>query len=58
MTRSNMVEKGQESTVNAAKAVSENVLHHQLTEEQTAKMNYIISFDEFQAKLIRGPPPG
>jgi len=32
--------------------------HHQLTEEQTAKMNYIISFDEFQAKLIRGPPPG
>jgi hypothetical protein len=32
--------------------------HHQLTEEQTAKMNYIISFDEFQAELIRGPPPG
>ena len=32
--------------------------HHQLTEGQTAKMNYIISFDEFQAKLIRGPPPG
>jgi hypothetical protein len=31
---------------------------HQLTEEQIAKMNYIISFDEFQAKLIRGPPPG
>jgi hypothetical protein len=31
--------------------------HHQLTAEQTAKMNYIISFDEFQAKLIRGPPP-
>jgi hypothetical protein len=32
--------------------------HHQLTEGQTAKMTYIISFDEFQAKLIRGPPPG
>ena len=30
----------------------------QLTEEQIAKMNYIISFDEFQAKLMRGPPPG
>ena len=29
----------------------------QLTEEQIAKMNYIISFDEFQAKLLRGPPP-
>ena len=32
--------------------------YHQFTEEQTAKMNYIISFDEFQAKLMRGPPPG
>ena len=32
--------------------------HHQLTEGQAAKMTYIISFDEFQAKLIRGPPPG
>lgn len=30
----------------------------QLSEEQIAKMNYIISFDEFQAKLMRGPPPG
>lgn len=30
----------------------------QLTEEQIAKINYIISFDEFQAKLMRGPPPG
>ena len=28
------------------------------TEEQIAKMDYIISFDEFQAKLIAGPPPG
>jgi hypothetical protein len=27
----------------------------QFSEEQIAKMNYIISFDEFQAKLIRGP---
>jgi hypothetical protein len=30
----------------------------QFSEEQIAKMNYIISFDEFQAKLMRGPPPG
>jgi hypothetical protein len=30
----------------------------QLTEEQIAKMNYVISFDEFQAKLMRGPPSG
>jgi hypothetical protein len=30
----------------------------QFSEEQTSKMNYIISFDEFQAKLIRSPPPG
>jgi len=30
----------------------------QFSEEQISKMNYIISFDEFQAKLIRGPPPG
>ena len=28
---------------------------HQLTEEQLAKFQYVISFDEFQAKLIRGP---
>ena len=28
---------------------------HQLTDEQLAKFQYIISFDEFQAKLIRGP---
>ena len=31
---------------------------HQSTEEQIAKMDYIISFDEFQARIIRGPPPG
>ena len=31
---------------------------HQLTEEQPAKMNYIISFDGFQAKVMRGRPPG
>ena len=30
----------------------------QLTEEQIAKMNYVISFDEFQATIVRGPPPG
>jgi len=28
---------------------------HQLTDEQLAKFQYVISFDEFQAKLIRGP---
>ena len=28
------------------------------TEEQIEKMNYTISFSEFQAKLIAGPPPG
>ena len=28
---------------------------HQLAEEQIAKFHYVISFDEFQAKLIRGP---
>jgi hypothetical protein len=28
------------------------------TEEQIAKMDYVIWFDEFQAKLIAGPPPG
>jgi hypothetical protein len=31
---------------------------HQLTKEQMAKVNYVVSFDEFQAKLIRGPPAG
>ena len=31
---------------------------HQFTEQQITKMDYIISFDEFQANLIRGPPPG
>lgn len=31
---------------------------HQLTEEQIAKLNYVISFDEFQATIVRGPPPG
>lgn len=30
----------------------------QLTEEQIAKINYIISFDEFQARIMGGPPPG
>jgi hypothetical protein len=29
---------------------------HQPTEEQIANTDYLISFDEFQAKLIRGPP--
>ena len=28
------------------------------TEEQIAKMDYIISFDEFEARVVRGPPPG
>jgi len=28
---------------------------HRLTEEQIAKMNYVISFNEFQAKLMRAP---
>jgi len=28
---------------------------HQLTDEQLAKFQYVISFDEFQAKLIGGP---
>ncbi len=28
------------------------------TEEQIAKMDYLISFDEFQATIVRGPPPG
>jgi hypothetical protein len=28
------------------------------TDDQIAKMDYIISFNEFQAKLIAGPPPG
>jgi hypothetical protein len=28
---------------------------HQLTNEQLAKFQYVISFDEFKAKLIRGP---
>jgi hypothetical protein len=28
---------------------------HRFTEEQIAKMDYVISFDEFQAKLICGP---
>jgi len=28
------------------------------TEEQIKKMNYTISFSEFQAKLMVGPPPG
>jgi hypothetical protein len=28
---------------------------NQLTEQQIAKMNYIISFNEFQAKLLRAP---
>ena len=31
---------------------------HQLTEEQIAKLDYVISFDEFQATIVRGPPPG
>ena len=31
---------------------------NQLTEEQIAKLNYVISFDEFQARVVRGPPPG
>jgi hypothetical protein len=31
---------------------------HQFTEQQIAKMDYIISFDEFQATIVRGPPPG
>jgi len=31
---------------------------HQLTEEQLAKFQYVISLDEFQAKLIRGPSTG
>jgi hypothetical protein len=30
----------------------------QFSEEQIAKINYIILFDEFQAKLTRGPPAG
>jgi hypothetical protein len=31
---------------------------HHFTEEQIAKMDYIISFDEFHARIVRGPPPG
>ena len=31
---------------------------NQLTEEQIAKLDYVISFDEFQARVVRGPPPG
>jgi hypothetical protein len=31
---------------------------HRLTEEQIAKMDYVISFDEFKARIVRGPPPG
>jgi len=31
---------------------------NQLTEEQIAKLDYVISFDEFQATIVRGPPPG
>jgi hypothetical protein len=30
---------------------------NRLTEEQIAKLNYVISFDEFQATIVRGPPP-
>ena len=32
-----MLEKGQESTVNAAKAISENVLKHPLSEDEKPK---------------------
>jgi len=31
---------------------------NQLTEEQIAKLDYVISFDEFQATIVRGPPAG
>jgi hypothetical protein len=31
---------------------------HRFTEEQIAKMDYIISFNEFQARIVRGPPSG
>ena len=31
---------------------------HRFTEEQIAKMDYIISFDEFKARIVHGPPPG
>jgi len=44
MTRSNMVEKGQESTVNAAQAVSENLLHHQLTEKEKPKAGSAVHY--------------
>ena len=30
----------------------------ELTAEQIAKLDYVISFDEFQATIVRGPPPG
>jgi hypothetical protein len=31
---------------------------HQFTNEQIAKMDYIVSFDEFAARIVRGPPSG
>ena len=31
---------------------------NQLMQHQIAKMDYIISFNEFQARIVRGPPSG
>ena len=43
-TKSNLEQKGMDSTVKAAAAVSENVLDHQLTEEEKPKAGAAVHF--------------
>jgi len=43
-TKSRMIEKGTESIVNAAQAISENVLQHPLTEEEKPKAGSAVHY--------------